>query len=224
MSTLRDLTGVVGVCLLLSACHGTSTPLEGESRGLLFPVLRTDIEFSRSDGRGRLGRGILGLEMAMSGGEGDFVPRNGTFHKSEFQLVDTHVAFRAGGELDRRIRIEGLVGVEFSHMELRSGLLTSPRETEVSNSIGPMLGLQLSVDVLEDRLVFYGRASHGFGFGETETEKVESGFRYAVSESTQLLLAYRWWEYQDEHMHFNNVRVDLDLEMRGLVIGMEARF
>jgi hypothetical protein len=38
------------------------------------------------------------------------------------------------------------------------------------------------------------------------------------------LLAYRQWRYQDQMLQLDSEDVSLDLEMTGVVIGMEVRF
>lgn len=220
----RILVVLTGAWMLLSSCTSSPTPVEGESRGMLFSVLRTDLEFGDPDRTSRRGLGIAGLELAVSMGQDNFQPRGTTFERADFRLLNSHALLRGGGELDGRIRIEGLVGVEYTNFELKLARVGQPSDTDVSNDIGPMLGLQLSVDLVEDLLLVYGRGTKGFGLDHLETEKVEVGLKLDLSESTRVLLAYRWWEYHNENIDFNFGSVDVDLRMTGFVLGLEARF
>ena len=217
-----------GILSFLAACTST-TPVEGDADDMVFPVLRAELDFVGRErageeprsSRGR-GRGVVGMEFAASGASDEFQPTGG-FQMADFRILDTHAAFRAGGEVDGRFRVEGLTGLEYSNFEIETAQGNQARDKDVSNNFGPYIGAQLTVDIVPDRFSIFGRATAAFG-AETESEKLEAGIRIGVSEATQLLVAYRQWEYEDDSLRINGTKVDLSLEMTGIVIGMVMRF
>jgi len=223
MLTNSSLVILAGAFLSLTSCT-TTTQLKGKNEDMVFPVLRGHVNFTDEASSPRRGRGVAGLELALSAGSGDFEPSGGSFSNADFELIDTHVAFIGGAELEGWIRIEGLAGIQLNNFEMTVDQAGQPRSNDVSNGIGPMVGAQLSFEVVDDRLSLYGRGTTSEGYGDITTENLEAGFKIDVSPSIRLLLAYRWWEYEGDGLRFGPTRVDLDLELRGLVIGMEARF
>jgi hypothetical protein len=213
------------LCGLATGCVGP-TQVDGRSDGMLFPALRTHVEFGRQrdDGETRRARALVGMEIELSGGSGDFRPTDPAFAKADFDLVDMHVVFRGGVDIDDRLRIEGLAGFEFSRFEIDFGAVNQPRESETANSFGPMIGAQMTLDLV-DRLEMFGRATTGTGLGDSLNEKLEVGLHLEISPQTRLLLAHRWWNYENDHLNFALVpNVDLDLDMTGLIIGLDVVF
>ena len=233
-------------CLNLASCVGT-TPVEGDSQRMVFQELRGDIEMNASRGGASRTRDVAnlldvktsvidsvmrlpifssidGFEFALSSGESDFEPTGSIFEDADFRLSNVHAAFRGGGEIAGRIRIEALTGLEYSHFELSMQRGTQPVESDNSNHFGPLLGAQVAVELVKDQVFIYARETNTFGFGDSGIEKTEVGLKWGLSSSLRLLLAYRQWRYQDQMLQLDSEDVSLDLEMTGVVIGMEVRF
>ena len=223
------------------------TPVKGDSQRMVFQELRGDIEMNASRGGPSRTRDVAnlldvntsvvdsvmrlpifssidGFEFALSSGESDFQPIGSTFENADFRLSNVHAAFRGGGEIAGRIRVEALTGLEFSHFELSMRRGSQPAELDNSNHFGPLLGVQVAVELVEDRVFIYGRETNTFGFGDSGIEKTELGLKWGFSSSMHLLLAYRRWRYRDQMLQLDSEDVSLDLEMTGVVIGMEVRF
>lgn len=223
MSGDRIAVVLAGIFLSLPSCSGV-TRVDGKSDGMIFPVLRGNIELSRGDTSAERGRLVTGLELALSAGVDDFQPIGGRYERADFRLVDAHAAFIGGAELDDRVRIEGLAGFQANHFEISLGRAGQPSDKDVSNTLGVMLGAQIAVELVEDVVSVYMRGTKTQAFGDIDTENIEAGFKVDVSKSMRLLVAYRWWDYEDKGLRFGSEDVELDLEMTGIVLGMEARF
>lgn len=219
----RSVVVLVGMLLSLPSCTGV-TQIDGKSDGMIFPLLRGNIDFSRGDTNTDRDRVVTGLELALSTGVDDFQPIGGGYERADFRLVDAHAAFIGGADLDDRVRIEGLAGLQVNHFEMSLGHSGKPSDRDVSNTLGVMLGAQIVGELVEDVVSVYMRGTKTQAFGDIDTENIEAGFKVDVSKSMRLLLAYRWWDYEDKGLRFGSREVELDLAMTGVVLGMEARF
>jgi hypothetical protein len=145
--------------------------------------------------------------------------------RSRAKVVDVTMNGRLGVAFKDRFRLEGLLGMEMTNVDLQvngGGAQASDATLGVGLVIGARAGFQA-----HDLVDLYGQttfgvlgSSHGRNNGML-VRKLEAGARILPFEGIGLFAAYRWTEIRQERDPGDS---DGTLQMRGPVIGLELGF
>ena len=92
------------------------------------------------------------------------------------------------------------------------------------DDIGLFGGLQLDWKATH-RLTPYARYRLMAGLFTSVSHQVEIGVSYAIGRNVRLLGGYRFWKFQEEDFFvIFGPGTDIDLEIHGLVLGVEFKF
>jgi hypothetical protein len=221
--------------LLLSACYSVNQDIAGSDREMLLPTFRSTFNvLPAREGEPPKTRGVLGVEVNLTGGEGDFlidlapgssVQLNETrifgpaSVLADFTLFEASVAARGGVEADN-YEVLGIAGLAYNRFGLDLSSGTQQEQADVDR-YGPILGFQAGWEPIK-RVQVYGRATLAILLADGNSGQFEVGFNFGLSENVRLLTAYRWWRYRVED-RWTNVN-DIDVRAGGVVFGVALRF
>ncbi len=226
------------LALLLVSCAPESASIRGEERGAFIPMLRVRqsldgrLPAPPESGEVRM-RAMLEFDLAYGHGEsdqsvdaGDDVDFAGTQFfgpaevDSEYDLTAVRARVTMGSDIGI-FRFEGITGLGANHFDLRvsSGALEDDDHT---TSLGFLLGLRGAVQPTPWS-EFYVTVEEFLGGGSgdpVEVSMVEVGMTFSPPGlGAGLVLGWRRWRYIEERSGS-----DVNLELSGLMVGMELRF
>lgn len=100
-----------------------------------------------------------------------------------------------------------------------------PEVSEEHVGVGLLLGVELAF--AKGPLDFYGRASLGVTTNDTTSSRFEVGVQTEFGSWIDGFVGYRWWDLTLESREsdtFSDYETDIDLDLRGVVIGCALRF
>ncbi|HKB17061.1 MAG TPA: hypothetical protein VKF62_13425, partial [Planctomycetota bacterium] len=182
------------------------------SRGLL--ALELDVAHGKADTEQDLG---LGDEVEIGGttftGPGDL--------RVDSDLWFTTLALRGGGRPVPEVALEGLGGIAWhrAELEVHSG---GERESEVLDSVGPMLGAQITYEPFAP-LALHARGTTAVSLGQGIAAVLtgELGLALAATRRVRIFGAWRWWAYEFDA---EGVESNVILRLSGPAVGLEVRF
>jgi hypothetical protein len=194
-------------------------PADRAPAGPVVPTLAFDLAASRGLGRDT---------QHLTGGDaidfGDLVLAGPAAVRERFELSTATVSGRGGIEfLERRVRVEGVLGVAAEHLDLRleSG---GERARDQITTFTPVSGVRASVTALRDFEV-YGEALHGLGFGtgdgvtRSEIFSWEAGVAWSPRAGLSLLVGW----HRDDFL-LDRHGSDVDLALSGVTAGVAVQF
>jgi hypothetical protein len=219
--------------------------LQGRDRSTFFQGLRA-VWDQRSEGvespSSREGprtparsRGILAFELDVAHAKGDTdqdldlddeIEIGGTTFtgpgdlEADSDVTFTTLSFR-GGRRGPQVALEGLGGIAWHRvdLEVHSG---GVREREVFDSVGPMLGAQITYEPLEP-LALHARGTSAVSLGQGIATVLtgELGLALAATRRVRFFGAWRWWGYEFDPEGGDS---DVRLKLSGPAVGLEVRF
>ena len=142
-------------------------------------------------------------------------------------MIEASVAVHAGQRLGNRFNIHGIAGLGYheTRVKLTRGATRLDRSV---NGIGPLLGVHIGFEATK-WLEIYGRGSILFpNFNQLnirESQQVEVGVQFNLSDAISLIAAYRLWRFQQEDFSLGpSPRTDIDIRAGGVVVGIVIRF
>lgn len=219
--------------LLLSGCYidFDGKPIRGEDDEVLIPAFRVqaDLGPNRGDEPGlRMG---IAAELERIQGDFDFdvaagenldVAGNAALGRvvTDFDATQLAVMFRLAHRTPYGFELAFHGGPTFLdlELELRNGILT---ERQTKERHGLRLGMDLHYEIRD----WYGPYLRGHFDSMTHsayTRNVELGMLFKPLPELHGFVGLRYWNFEEERMW--NATNDVDIEARGIVLGMQLRF
>ena len=221
----------------------TARDIEGRDRGMFLPTGRVWVNLlPEKEGDESVRGRVFGIEASATGGQGEFdidllsgetiSAGGGTISgpatvRTEFTMIEASVAVRAGRRLGNRFNIHGIAGLGYHETKVKLTRGATRLDRSV-NGIGPLLGVHIGFEATK-WLEIYGRGSILFPnfneFNLRESQQVEVGVQFNLSDAISLIAAYRLWRFQQEDFSLGpSPRTDIDIRAGGVVVGIVIRF
>ncbi|MEZ6038411.1 MAG: hypothetical protein R3F29_13085 [Planctomycetota bacterium] len=204
----------VAVGLSSTACSN----IEGRANDRLFPTARVIFDLNEGGlaepaepGEKARRRFFHGFEFSGTGTQGSF-RLDDNLGRADFQIVNGSALYRFGVQ-GRRGYFHGLVGVSLDNLSVDD----NPTVDISESYFGPLIGFEGRVR-LRDWLHPYMREQASFLEEGSFSNQWEIGMMFTPAPEFDLFAAYRRWDgyYGDAGPNGR----DLDLEWRGVVLGM----
>ncbi len=212
----------VRLCIALriasaGGCLGLDSEIDIRDGPVLIPTLRAtfdigDTELGAESGKPAPGDSRGAIELTVSGASGKDAG-------VDYRIVQTTVALDGRLVREKTWSLDVLLGGGYIDFDLSAAGLDHDYD-----DIGLFGGLQLDWKATH-RLTPYARYSLMAGLFTSVSHQVEIGVSYAISKNVRLLGGYRFWKFQEEDfLVIFGPGTDIDLEIHGLVLGVEFKF
>ena len=198
-------------------CLGIDPGIDIRDGPVLIPTLRAtfdlgDTELGAESGKPAPGDSRAAIELIVSGASGKDAG-------VDYRLVQTTVALDGRLVREETWSLDVLFGGGYIDFDLSAAGLDHDY-----NDVGLFGGLQLDWRATPS-LTPYARYSLMAGLFTSVSHQVEIGVSYAINKNVRLLGGYRFWKFQEEESFvFFGTGTDIDLEIHGLVLGVEFKF
>lgn len=212
----------------------STVDIEGEDENVVFPLARASWELipnTRGEEMEAV-EGTLTLDLEAAYTEADFNQnlssgRSINFDHVEFpgpsrvagdaDLITASASVRGGMMILEQLRLEGILGVGLSHMdlELESG---ATRERDINTAVGPLFGARFTWQPLT-AAGLYAQGTVLAGVEHTSVAVGEVGIVLTPIRPVSIVGGWRWLGYREDRS-----RSDVDLDLSGPIVGLQVTF